>query len=49
MDEFSGLSFRRSRQAEGTVWIDGKEAKYKFRGDSGDLLLTESAEADGPF
>jgi len=36
-------------QAEGTVWINGKEAKYKFRGESGDLPLTENAEAGGRF
>jgi len=36
-------------QAEGTVWINGKEAKYKFRGESGDLALTESAEAGARF
>lgn len=36
-------------KAEGSVSINGKEAKYKFRGDSGDLSLTDSAEAGGRF
>jgi alpha-mannosidase len=36
-------------QAEGTVWINGKEAKYRFRGNSGDLPLTASAEAGARF
>jgi len=36
-------------KAEGSVSINGKEAKYKFRGDSGELPLTESAEAGGRF
>jgi alpha-mannosidase len=36
-------------QAEGTIWINGKETKYKFRGESGDLPLTESAEAGARF
>ncbi|MCI0696807.1 glycosyl hydrolase-related protein [candidate division KSB1 bacterium] len=36
-------------KAEGSVLINGKEAKYKFRGDSGYLLLTESAKAGGRF
>jgi alpha-mannosidase len=36
-------------QAEGTIWINGKEAKYKFRGESGDLPLTESAVAGSRF
>jgi alpha-mannosidase len=35
--------------AEGTVLINGKEARYKFRGESGDLPLTESAEAGARF
>jgi len=34
-------------QAEGTVWINGKEAKYKFRGESGDLPLTPHGGAAG--
>jgi len=36
-------------EAEGTVLINGKEARYKFRGESGDLPLTESAEAGARF
>jgi alpha-mannosidase len=36
-------------QAEGDVLINGKEAKYKFRGDSGDLPLTDKAEAGARF
>jgi alpha-mannosidase len=36
-------------QAEGTVLINGQEAKFKFRGDSGDLLLTDNAEAGARF
>jgi alpha-mannosidase len=35
--------------AEGTIWIDGAEAKYKFRGESGDLPLTESAQTGARF
>ncbi len=36
-------------EAEGTVLINGKEARYKFRGESGDLLLTERAAAGARF
>jgi len=35
--------------AEGTIWINGKEERYKFRGESGDLPLAESAEAGSRF
>ena len=35
--------------AEGTVSINGKEVRYKFRGESGDLPLTTSADAGARY
>ncbi|MDZ7290718.1 MAG: glycosyl hydrolase-related protein [candidate division KSB1 bacterium] len=36
-------------QAEGTIWINDRELRYKFRGESGDLLLTDNAAAGARF